>query len=195
MILPFRGKWPSIHETAFVAPSADVIGDVTVGSHSSIWFQCTVRGDVHFIRIGDRTNIQDNSVLHVTRAEHALTIGSEVTVGHRVILHGCAIGDRVLVGMGAIVMDAAQVGDECVIGAGALVTQGTKIPPRSLVMGFPAKVVRTLSDDELARLRQSAEGYVENSREYLAAVPGARRLGAYSSDLDFDDEAYEEGGR
>lgn len=188
MILPHRGRWPKVHETAFIAPSADVIGDVELGGNSSIWFQCVVRGDVNTIRIGNRTNIQDQSVLHVTRVKSRLTIGNDVTVGHRAVLHGCTIGDRVLVGMGAIIMDDVKVEDDCLIGAGALITPGTHVPTRSLVLGSPAKVVRPLREEEIAFLSKSAENYVQDSREYQGYVRGPRRMGDEPSELEeFDD--------
>ena len=184
MILPYRGLWPKIHETAFVAPSADIIGDVEIAEHSSVWFQVVIRGDVHRIRIGKRTNIQDHSMLHVNRKNSPLHIGDEVTVGHRVTLHGCTIGNRVLVGMGAIVLDNAEVGDECIIGAGALITQRVKIPPRSLVIGSPGKVVRTLTDEEIAFLSKSAENYVADGVEYYGVIQGPKRMGAHQVDMD-----------
>ena len=178
MIIPHHGKWPSIHETVFVAPSADVIGEVEVGEQSSLWFQVVVRGDVNSIRIGKRTNIQDHSMLHVTRPKQKdeggagapLVIGDEVTVGHRVTLHGCAIGNRVLVGMGAILMDHVSVGDDCIIGAGALLTQGMVVPQGSLVVGAPAKVIRALRQEELAFLPRSAANYVRDSEEYRSSI-------------------------
>jgi gamma-carbonic anhydrase len=187
LILPHHGKWPVIHETAFVAPSADVIGDVEVGSHSSIWFQVVIRGDVHRIRIGTRTNIQDHSMLHVTRDQSPLTIGDEVTIGHRATLHGCTVGNRVLVGMGAIILDDAVIGDDCVIGAGALVTKGTQVPPGSLVIGAPGKVARPLRPEELKFLPQSAENYVRDAMEYYGYVRGPERLGARDQDLEVAD--------
>ena len=183
MILPHHGKWPEIHETAFIAPSADIVGEVSIGEESSIWFQVVIRGDVMPIRIGRRTNVQDHCMLHVTRKKAALTIGDEVTVGHRVMLHGCTIGSRVLVGMGAILMDHVEVGDDCIIGAGALLTQGMKVPPRSLVFGSPAKVVRELKQEEIDFLKKSAENYVGDSREYRSYVQGPARLGRDDRDL------------
>ncbi len=176
MILPHHGISPKIHESAFVAPSADVIGDVELGADSSIWFQSVVRGDVNTIRIGSRTNIQDHSLLHVTRVKSPLSIGDDVTVGHRVTLHGCKVGNRVLIGMGAIVLDDAQIGDDCMIGAGALITKGTQVPSGSLIFGSPAKVVRPLKPDELAFLKVSALNYVGDSKEYqkLLAVNPSR---------------------
>jgi len=171
MILPHHGCTPKIESDVFVAPSADVIGEVSIGSESSLWFQVVLRGDVAPISIGSRTNIQDHSCLHVTRKVSPLQIGDEVTAGHRVMLHGCTIGNRVLVGMGAIVMDDAVIGDDSVIGAGALVTQGKTFPPRSLIMGSPAKAVRTLTDEEVAKLRLSAENYVNDRLEYMEMSP------------------------
>lgn len=193
MILPFQKKWPKVHETAFVAPSADIIGDVEVGSHSSVWFQCVIRGDVHQIRIGSKTNIQDHSTLHVTRAQSPLHIGDSVTVGHRAILHGCKIGNRVLVGMGALILDDAEIGDDCIIGAGALVTKKTKIPSGNLVMGFPAKVVRPLTTEERAFLIKSAENYVGDAIEYQGSIPGPQRLGSSDSDLEIFSDEFDEG--
>lgn len=183
MILPHHGKWPQIHETAFVAPSADLIGEVSLGSESSIWFQCVVRGDVNWIKIGMRTNIQDLSMLHVSRKTSPLTIGDEVTVGHRVTLHGCTIGNRCLIGMGAIILDDAEIGDECLIGAGALITQGKKIPPRSVVMGSPGKVVRPVTPEELEYFQKSAENYCRDSVEYRGFLRGPEKLGLEDGEL------------
>jgi carbonic anhydrase/acetyltransferase-like protein (isoleucine patch superfamily) len=191
MILPYRGHWPKIHETAFVAPSADIIGDVEIGSHSSIWFQCVIRGDVHRIRIGNNTNIQDHSMLHVTRVKSPLKIGNEVTVGHRVTLHGCTVGNRILIGMGAIILDDAEIGDECIIGAGTLITKRAKIPPRSLVLGSPGKVIRSLNEEELAFLAESAANYVADGVEYYGYVPGPVRIGNSNADLEVFPEDYE----
>lgn len=186
MIIPHHGCWPEIHETTFIAPSSDLIGEVKIGAHSSVWFQCVVRGDVNWVQIGNRTNIQDHSVLHVTRKASPLTVGDDVTVGHRVTLHGCTIGHRVLLGIGVIVLDAAVVGDDCLIGAGALITKKMVIPPRSLVYGAPAKVIRPLSHEEILFLKRSADHYVNDARGYIESVRGPSRLGTDSSDLDLD---------
>jgi carbonic anhydrase/acetyltransferase-like protein (isoleucine patch superfamily) len=158
---------PKVDPTAFVDESAQVIGDVTVGPESSIWMQVVVRGDVNTIRIGARTNIQDGSVLHVTRRTHPLTLGDDCTVGHAVILHGCTLEDHAFIGMGATVMDGAVIGQFAFVGAGALVTQGKHIPPRSLAVGSPAKVVRTLTDEEVERIRRSARNYVADRLDYM----------------------------
>jgi carbonic anhydrase/acetyltransferase-like protein (isoleucine patch superfamily) len=173
-----------IHETTFVAPSADVIGEVEIGSHSSVWFQVVIRGDVHRIRIGDRTNIQDHSMLHVTRQKSSCTVGDDVTVGHRATLHGCTIGNRVLVGMGAIILDDVVVGDDCIVAAGALLTKGTQVPSGSLVLGAPAKVVRQLTAEERAFLTKSAANYVKDAIEYYSYVRGPEKLGSNNADLE-----------
>lgn len=162
----FRGHTPRLEESVFVDPTALVIGDVQIGADSSLWPGTIVRGDVNAIRIGKRTNVQDLTVVHVTSQKHATTIGDEVTVGHRVILHGCVIGDRVLVGMGAIVMDGVTVGDDVIIGAGALLPPGTVVPSGSLVVGSPARVKRQLTEEERAFLPRSASNYVGLAAEH-----------------------------
>lgn len=167
MIQAFMDVSPVIPADVFIAPSADVIGDVEIGVESSVWFGAVIRGDVHYIRIGARTNIQDLSMLHVTRKTHPLVIGNEVTVGHHVTLHGCTVKDRVLVGMGAVILDGARIGEDCIIGAGALVTQGMEIPPGSLAFGNPARVKRLLTVEEKAFLPESARQYRELSLNYL----------------------------
>jgi gamma-carbonic anhydrase len=158
-VFGFRDQWPRLAPNAYLAESATVIGDVEIGEESSIWWGSVVRGDVFPIRIGRRTNIQDNSVVHVTNGRNMTVIGDGVTVGHRVILHGCTIGDDALIGMGAIVMDRAVVGKGTLVGAGALVTEGTVLEPGMLVLGSPARVRRPLTDEEKAGLRDSAAHY------------------------------------
>lgn len=167
MIHPYKESRPVIDASALIVESAQVIGDVTIGEESSVWFNAVVRGDVNNIRIGKRTNIQDGCVLHVARKVRPLIIGDEVTVGHGVILHACTIGSRCLIGMGAIVMDGAQVGDDCIVGAGALVTPNTEIPPKSMVLGSPARVVRPLTEEEMRSVRESAANYVGDIESYL----------------------------
>lgn len=169
MISGFRGVAPSIDPTVFVAESAVVIGDVVIGPQASLWFHTVIRGDVGPIRIGARTNLQDHVTVHVVGGRYGTTIGADVTVGHRAIVHGCALGDRVLVGMGAIVLDGAVVGEDCLVGAGALVTPGMQVPAGRLVLGNPARVVRALRDDERAALVASAANYVGYAAEYRAA--------------------------
>ncbi len=168
LILSHHGKTPVIHPTAYIAPSADIIGEVEIGEESSVWFQCVLRGDVNWMKIGKRTNIQDHSMLHVDRRDCPLTLGDDITVGHRVLLHGCTIGDRSLIGMGAIIMNKAVIGEDSIVGAGALITEGKVFPPRSLIIGVPAKVSRELKPEELAYLKKSANNYVGDSREYIA---------------------------
>ena len=143
-----------------------MIGDVVIGPDSSVWFGAVVRGDVHQIRIGARTNLQDHCVVHVTRDRFATEIGDEVTVGHRAVVHGCRVGDGALIGIGAIVLDGACVGEEALVGAGALVAPGAEIPAGALALGVPARVVRALSADERAAQRARAVEYVETARRY-----------------------------
>lgn len=172
VILPYGEHAPRIAEDAFVAPNTSLIGDVEVGSEASIWFGSTLRGDVMPIRIGARTSIQDNSVVHATDGWAPTIVGEDCVVGHGVILHGCTLGDRVLVGMGAIILDAAKIGDDCLIGAGSLVTARTEIPPGSLVLGRPAKVKRPLTELERASIVEGAAHYVKKTRDYRALVGG-----------------------
>jgi carbonic anhydrase/acetyltransferase-like protein (isoleucine patch superfamily) len=169
MIASFGDRRPAIHPTAYVVEAAVVIGDVVIGPESSVWFHAVVRGDVHHVRIGARSNVQDNATIHVVSGRFATILGDGVTVGHNAVLHGCTVEDGALVGMGAIVLDGATVGAASLVGAGALVTPGTAIPPRSLVLGSPARRVREVSDVELARLRTSAANYVALAQRYRAA--------------------------
>ena len=162
----YLGQNPHIHSSAFIAPGATVVGAVTIGQEASVWFGAVLRGDINSIVVGPRSNIQDGAVLHLADA-YGTQIGELVTVGHRAIVHACTVDNEVLVGMGAIIMDGAQIGARSIIGAGALITGGTKIPPGSLVLGSPAKVVRTLSLDEQQSIKVWAERYVTVSRAYL----------------------------
>lgn len=167
MLRAYRGTWPTVSATAFIDESAQVIGDVVVGDESSIWMNCVVRGDVHRIRIGRRTNVQDGTIVHVMRDEFATEIGDEVTIGHSVILHGCTLHDRVLIGMGAIVLNGAEIGSDTIVAAGTLVPERMVIPPRSLVLGSPAKVRRELTDDEVASILRYAGRYVAYRLDYM----------------------------
>jgi len=173
MIHTFKKITPKIQEGSWIAPSADVIGDVSMGRDCSIWFGCVIRGDVHFISIGERTNIQDLSMVHVTHYKNGdkstgnpTIIGSDVTIGHRVMLHGCTVEDACLIGMSATILDGAVIGKESIVGAGALVTKNKKFPPRSLIMGSPAKAVRELNEEEVAELYASAARYIEFKKDY-----------------------------
>lgn len=176
MIRTYQGLRPKIAESAFIEETAAVIGDVVIGEDSSVWFNTVIRGDVHFIRIGNRTNIQDLCVIHVSRDTYSTVLGDDVTVGHHVVLHGCIINDRVLIGMGAIIMDGAVIGEDCVVGAGALVTEQTVVPPKSLILGSPAKVKRAVTDKELAWIKESAHNYVRYAKQYLSG-PSTPRVG------------------
>ena len=171
MIRSYRGIHPKLHPSVYIGPGAVVIGDVEIGEESSVWCNAVIRGDVNVIRIGARTNIQDVSVLHVTRDTASLTVGDDVTVGHRAILHGCTIKSRCLIGMGAIIMDGAVINEDSIVGAGALVTEGTIIPPRSLALGVPAAVRRPLTVEEIAFLVRSAANYVRDAAHYRAEPP------------------------
>lgn len=175
MIHSFKGITPTIGKNTWLAPSCDVIGDVTIGEDSSIWFGTVVRGDVHYITIGSRTSIQDVSMVHITHHKKAdrsdgspTIIGDDVTIGHRVMLHGCTIENACLIGMSATILDNAVIGTESIVGAGSLVTKGKVFPPRSLIMGSPAKVVRELTDAEVAELYAGALRYVEFKNDYQA---------------------------
>lgn len=170
MILSFQNRQPVIHETAYVTNDAIIIGDVEIGAESSVWFGSILRGDVNSIRIGARTNVQDGTIIHVSSETHSTVLADEVTLGHRVTLHGCHIETGCLIGIGATVLDGARVGRNSLVAAGSLVTPGTQIPPRSLVMGSPAKVKRELSDDEVKDLEKFWRNYVQLSRVYREQI-------------------------
>jgi carbonic anhydrase/acetyltransferase-like protein (isoleucine patch superfamily) len=166
MLRPYLDRLPAVDLTAFVDQSAQVIGDVVLGPESSVWMNAVVRGDVHYIRIGARSNVQDNAVIHVQHERYPTVIGDDVTIGHSAIVHGCTVGNRVLVGMGAIILNGAQIGDDCIVAAGTLVTERTIIPPRSMVMGSPGKVRRALSDAEVASILDFSSNYVKYRKDY-----------------------------
>lgn len=170
MLRSYKGRLPVVDPTAFVDDSAQVIGDVEIGAASSVWMNVVIRGDVHRIRIGRRTNLQDGTIVHVMRGTHATTVGDEVTVGHGVILHGCTVADRVLVGMGAILLNGVEIGEDSIVAAGTLLPEGTQVPARSLVMGSPGRVRRTLTDDEVASVRDYAERYVGYRLDYMSGA-------------------------
>ena len=169
---------PRIAASAWVAPGAVVVGDVEVGDDSSIWYAAVVRGDVHHVRIGSRSNVQDGAVVHVTRDRFPVLIGDEVTVGHRAVVHGCVVGDGALIGIGAIVLDGARVGEGALVGAGALVTPGSEIAPYHVALGTPARTVRMLGDEERAVQRERTLSYVATARQHAAAVSVAGRTTA-----------------
>jgi len=168
-IYELDGKAPVVHATAWVADSAEVMGDVTLAENASIWFGAVLRGDTEPIRIGKNSNVQDLSVLHAD-VGLPLTIGDNVTVGHQVMLHGCTIGDNSLIGIQSVVLNGAKIGKNSIVGAGSVVTEGKVFPDNSLILGSPAKVVRTLDDAAAARLRQSAEHYVANGQRFAKGL-------------------------
>jgi len=167
MLRSYKGRQPRVHATAFVDPSAQVIGDVEIGEASGIWMNAVLRGDVHTIRVGARSNVQDGTIVHVMTGTHPTTIGDEVTIGHGAIVHGCTLGSRILVGMGAILLNGVRVGDDSIVAAGTLLPEGTEVPPRSLVMGSPGKVRRALGEAEIASIREYAERYVAYRLDYM----------------------------
>ena len=169
MIARLGDSTPRIGRDVWVHASAHVIGDVEIGAESAVWFGSVVRGDVNHVRIGSRTNIQDLTVIHVTHDRWPTILGDRITIGHRVVLHGCTIADDVLIGIGAILLDGVEIGTESLVGAGSLVVPGTKIPPRSLALGSPAKVVRELRADEIAHIHDSADRYVGYAARYRTA--------------------------
>jgi carbonic anhydrase/acetyltransferase-like protein (isoleucine patch superfamily) len=168
-IYEHKGVRPTLAADVFLAPNATVIGDVHLGDAASVWFGAVLRGDVYPIRIGARTNVQDGSVVHVTGGKAATTVGDDVTIGHMVLLHGCTVGHRCLLGMGSIVLDGAEIGDECLLAAGSLVAPRAKFPARSLIMGRPAKVVRALADADLGPIFEAARLYVEYARTFRSS--------------------------
>ena len=177
MLLRYKEWFPKVGQNAWIAPDATIVGNVELGKESSVWFGCVIRGDVHYIKIGDRTNIQDLTMIHVTHYKKPdmsdgfpTIIGNDVTIGHRVMLHGCIIEDACLIGMNSTILDGARIGKESIVGAGALVTGGKEFPPRSLILGSPAKVVRQLSDEEVADLYASAKRYVAFKNEYIEFI-------------------------
>ncbi len=174
-LMDFEGTFPRCGPGAFVAPGAAVIGDVVLGEDASVWFNAVIRGDVFPIRIGDRTNIQDGAILHVTSGVHATTVGDDVTVGHGAIVHGCTIEDRCLIGMGSVILDGAHIGEGSLIAAGAVVPPGMQVPPGSVVMGSPGKIRRQTTDAEKAGFLMSAAHYVELARRHARPLDGNGR--------------------
>lgn len=166
MILEFLGKFPSIHQSAHIADSADIIGDVVIGEESSVWFNVTIRGDVNKIRIGDRSNVQDNVCIHVMNQTGPTLIGNEVTIGHGAVVHGCTIKDRVLVGINATILDKAVIESDVIVAAGTLVPPNKTLESGYLYMGSPAKAVRKLSEAEIESIRKYSQNYVKYSRAY-----------------------------
>ena len=166
MLRPYRGVRPTVDPTAYIDASAQVIGQVTIGAESSVWMNVVIRGDVHWIRIGARTNLQDGTIVHVMRGTHPTLVGDDVTVGHGAIVHGCTIADRCLIGMGAILLNGCRVGEDSIVAAGTLLPEGLAIPPRSLVMGSPGRIRRSLTDGEVASIRDYADRYVQYRLDY-----------------------------
>ena len=170
MLRPYKGILPRVHPTVFVDQTAQVIGDVEIGEESSVWMNVVMRGDVHWVRMGRRSNVQDGTIVHVMNGTHPTTIGDDVTIGHAAVVHGCTLHDRVLVGMGAIILNGADVGEDSIIAAGTLLPEGMTVPPRSLVMGSPGRVRRTLGDEEVVSILGFASRYVAYRLDYLQST-------------------------
>jgi carbonic anhydrase/acetyltransferase-like protein (isoleucine patch superfamily) len=170
IVLPYEGKEPRFASRVFIAPNASIIGDVELADDVSIWFGVVLRGDIHHIRVGARSNIQDNSVLHVEHKTGPAIIGEQVTIGHSATVHGCTVGSGALIGIGATVLSHAVVGERALIGAGSLVPEGMEVPPQTLVLGVPGRVKRDLTTEELERLDQSWKNYVDYKERYLRGV-------------------------
>ena len=177
MLRSFKNVAPTVDRSAYVDQSAQVIGDVHIGAESSVWMNVVIRGDVNHVRIGKRTNIQDLTMIHVMRETHPTVIGDEVTIGHSAVVHGATIEDRVLIGMGAVLLNGVHIESDCVIAAGTLLTEGTRIPARSLVMGRPGKVKRPLTDEEVAEIRWYSDNYVNYRLDYATETRPAKPLG------------------
>ncbi|WP_085992293.1 gamma carbonic anhydrase family protein [Oceanobacillus senegalensis] len=169
MIIPYSDKQPIIHNTVFIAPGAHLIGDISIGKESSIWFNSVLRGDEDSITIGEKCSIQDNSTIHLYEG-CPVVVEDMVTVGHNAILHGCHIGKRSIIGMGATILDHAEIGEECIIGANTLIPQGKKIPPRSLVVGSPGKIVRELTDKDLDLINLSIDTYIKKGKDFKEII-------------------------
>jgi gamma-carbonic anhydrase len=173
VLRPFRAIHPIVHESAFVDQSAQVIGDVHIGAESSVWMNVVIRGDVHYIRIGDRTNVQDGTIVHVMRDTHPTVIGHDVTIGHAAVVHGSTIEDRCLIGMGAILLNGCRVGTGSIVAAGSLLPEGTVVPPGSLVMGMPGRVLRQLTAEEDTSIKWYADNYVRYRLDFQSASAAA----------------------
>ena len=167
MIIPFDNLEPKIADNVFVAPNSTIIGDVTIDKDCSVFFNAVLRGDILPIIIGKGTNIQEHAMIHTTHGRAPAQIGSEVTIGHRAIIHGCSIGNRCLIGMGSIILDEAKIGDESLVGAGTVVTEGKTFPPRSLILGTPGKVVKELDDEDIKNMLRGAHSYVKLAKKYV----------------------------
>lgn len=167
MILSFHDKFPQLAPGVFVAHNASIIGAVEIAAGSSVWFGAVIRGDLNTIKIGEKVSIQDNCVLHIDKDRSPLTIGNQVTVGHRAVLHGCSVGSVCLIGMGAVILDDVRIGDQCIIGAGSVVAPGTQVPPRTLMVGVPARPTRELTEDDIRIINSGVEDYFLLSRAYL----------------------------
>lgn len=166
MRISFEGKRPKVHKSVFLAPSSVIVGDVSIGQDSSVWFNVTLRADIYPIKIGKASNVQDGTIFHVTAGKYPVIVGDKVSIAHGVMVHGCVIEDECLIGMRATILDGAKIGHHSIIAAGALVTEGMQVPPYSVVMGVPGKVVRKVRPDELMRIEQNWQHYIDYSKRW-----------------------------
>jgi carbonic anhydrase/acetyltransferase-like protein (isoleucine patch superfamily) len=181
MLRSYKSILPKVHPSAYIDQSAQVIGDVEIGEESSVWMNVVIRGDVNIVRIGNKTNIQDGTVIHVMRGTHATRIGHEVTVGHAAVLHGCTVQDRCLIGMGALLLNGVEIGEDSIVAAGTLVPEEKKFPARSLLMGRPAVLKRKLTEDEIASIRDYAQRYIGYRKDYISAAAEAPARSRHSA--------------
>jgi carbonic anhydrase/acetyltransferase-like protein (isoleucine patch superfamily) len=168
----FHGKKPKVKSGAYVAETATLIGDVEIGENSSVWYGAVLRGDMHYIKIGKNSSVQDNSVMHGTADKYPTIVGDNVSIGHNAIVHGCTIGDNCIIGMGSIILEGSEIGDWCIIGAGAVVPEGAKIPGGSIALGLPAKVVKSVTEGHKARITRNWKAYVKLKDVYLKSSNG-----------------------
>lgn len=166
MILPYQNIFPDIRENVFICDGAKIIGDVVLENDVNVWFNTVIRGDVNYIRVGARTNVQDNTMLHVTFKKYPLEIGEDVTIGHNAVVHGCKVHDRILIGMGAILLDRCKINSDSLIAAGTLIKEGFEVPSGVLVAGVPGKIIRELTEEEIGKIKQSADNYLYYVSEY-----------------------------
>jgi len=175
MLFSYKNKNPKFGKEVFIVPGAIIIGDVEIGDYSSVWFGAIIRGDIHYIKIGKYTNVQDNVLIHVTKDKFPVTIGDYVTIGHGAIIHGCKIGNNVLIGMGSLILDGAEIGDNSIIAAGTVIKEGFKVPSNSLVAGIPGKIKRKLKKKEIEELKSHAINYSEYAKEYMKELRAIRK--------------------
>lgn len=169
-IIAYKGLTPKIHPSAFLCEGVRIIGDVEIGKDASIWYNTVIRGDVHYVKIGEGTNVQDLSMLHVTNQKHPLIIGNHISIGHSVSLHGCTIDDHCLIGIGATVLDGAKINKHCLVAAGTLVKEGFEVPEGTMIAGVPGKIIRELTDEQIEKIKRNADNYIKYVAEFRSSI-------------------------